>query len=327
MRFNIYDRTMKKITDIETFISCLWDESYNAGGNFTLEVAATEQLKSYIRPDCFIRNKDTNTVMVIKSAVSNGRTIVATGKQAAFALDDSAFIGTISEGENIASSIKNAYNSSTKVNGIQITSGNLPDISPQQISNKTIYELMTTLCQSADVGFRSVKQGSEIQVEFYKPGLNPNAKFSDFFGNIGDPEIKLSTMAYKNYAIVLGGGEGEARIRVDVDNTDGSARREMIVDARDLTQKEAEPLDDYKKRLKARGLEKLLSQPLTWDCDFTPSSTGFGTLFGLGDIVTFVMRDYGLKFRTRITGYKRQEQRNTQKLTIRVGKLKGVSKT
>lgn len=319
MKFNIYDHDMKKLTDITSFVSSLWKETYNAGGTFSLEVVATENNKRYIRPDCFVRRTDTNTVMVIKSVQVQGSTIVATGNDAASVLGDSAFIGTINSGENIANALKNAYNSSNKNPVIDFSDSDLVETYGHQISNKSVLELLKAMCEDADIGYRSVKVGNRIEVQLYKPGLNANAKFSNFFGNIGNPSVTLSTVAFKNFAVVLGSGEGADRVKVDVDRTNGEARRTLIVDANDIQPEETETMEQYKERLTGRGVEKLMEHKKAWYCDFVPAEAGFRKQFNLGDIVSVSLPDYGLKFKTRITESQEQEQRNSVSLSISVG--------
>lgn len=319
MRFNVYDHTMKKLTDINSFVSALWQETYNDGGAFTIEVVATETTKKYIRPDFFVRRPDTNTMMVIKSVQAHGTTIVASGKDAAAVLEDSGFVGTINEGEKVANGLQTAYNESNKNPVIDIALSDLTDVYEHQVSHKSVYELINLMCKETDIGYRSVKNGDRIEVQLYKPDLNENAKFSSFFGNLGDSSVTLSTINFKNYAVVLGAGEGDDRIRVSVDQTGGEPQRTLIVDANDLQQEETETLDQYKARLTARGVEKLAEHKKAWHCDFTPSSAGFRNIFNLGDIVSVILADYGIKIKARIVEYEEQEQRNTVSLTISVG--------
>jgi hypothetical protein len=62
--------------------------------------------------------------------------------------------------------------------------------------------------------------------------------------------------SWRNYAYVLGEGEGAAREQVTVDQTNGAERRELYVDASDL-QQGAMTLTAYRNQLAARGAAKL----------------------------------------------------------------------
>lgn len=61
---------------------------------------------------------------------------------------------------------------------------------------------------------------------------------------------------WRNYAYVLGEGEGAARVKVEVDQTAGNERREIYVDASDLQQGTL-TLAQYQAQLAARGAAAL----------------------------------------------------------------------
>ena len=68
MNLNLYNEDMQRISIIGTsFVSCLWAEGYNTTEDFILEVQATKEYKSKLRPDCYVGRDDRKTLMVIKS--------------------------------------------------------------------------------------------------------------------------------------------------------------------------------------------------------------------------------------------------------------------
>lgn len=322
MRLNLYDKNLKRIAIIgEQFVSCLWAEGYNTVQNFTLELQATAEYKKKVLTDYYVGRDDRRTLMVIKTVQAAGGKIVASGKQATRRLDDAAFVGTIKAGSDVASSIKAAYDGGSKVTQMEFAESDLQIAYPSQISNKSILELSTTMCQSTDVGFRAVRGQGQINVEFYQPELNPNLVFSQQFGNLDLQSVTLSTENLKNYAIVLGQGDGDSRIRVDVDETGGGERLELIVDARDLQQGENETESEYRERLAARGHEKLLEKQKTWQCAFAPLGKDFGVRYDLGDILTVPLPDYGMKLQARVAKFTQKAQMNKTTTTIEVGTI------
>ena len=177
MNLNLYNEDLQKILIIGTnFVSCLWAEGYNTMEDFALEVQATKEYKSKLRPDCYVGRDDRKTLMVIKSIETVGDTIIATGKQATRVLDDVAFIGTLPEGSVIDTSIKSAYNDSSKFHNLEFATTSLGVEYDQQISHKSFLELCTVMCQSADVGLKVIRQNGGLVAEFYKPELNINTK-------------------------------------------------------------------------------------------------------------------------------------------------------
>lgn len=322
MKLNLYDKDLNRIAIIgEQYISCLWSEGYNTIENFTMELVETEEYRKKVRSDCYVGRDDRKTLMVIKTVeITNGK-IVASGKQAGRVLDDVSFIGTISGGSMIDTSIKNAYNSSNKYNKLEFADTNLGVRYPSQISNKSILELCTTMCQSRDVGFRVIKNDGSLLASFYKPEQKPNLVFSEKFGNIIVKSISLSTENLKNYAIVLGTGEGEDRTKVYVDKTNGEDRRYLIVDANDIQPEENETIESYNCRLEARGMEKLLEKQKTFSCAFTPYANDFGIKYDLGDILTLFLNEYGIKLESRVSKFTQKSQNNKTETTVEVGQV------
>lgn len=322
MKINLYDENLHRIAIIdERFVSCLWSEGYNTTENFTLELQETEEYRKKVRPDCYVGRNDRKTLMVIKTVGIADNKIIASGKQATQVLNDVAFIGTINEGSKIDSSIEKAYNGSNKFKNVEVVSPGLSETYKHQISNKHFLNLCETMCQSEDVGFRSVRNNGVINIEFYKPELKSNLVFSKKIGNLSIDSINISTSTFKNYAIVLGEGEGENRIRVDVDQTNGNERRELIVDAKDIQKEENETVESYNQRLMARGAEKLLECQKVIDFVFKPFSKDFGIKYDLGDILTVFLPEYGIKLQSRVVRFTQKVQNNQTTTTIDVGNL------
>lgn len=322
MNLNLYDTDLNRIAIIgEQYISCLWSEGYNTIENFTVELIATDEYKKKVRSDFYVGRDDRPTLMVIKTVqIANGK-ILASGKQAGRVLDDVSFIGTIESGSMIDTSIKNAYNGGNKYHNLEFAETNLQIPYNHQISNKSILELCTTMCQSEDVGFKVERNNGVLEVLFYQPEYNPNLVFSEKFGNISVDSISLSTEKLKNYAIVLGEGEGEDRVKVYVDATNGSDRRELIIDAKDIQKEEGETDESYNARLVARGVEKLLENQQTFSCAFTPYAKDFGVKYDLGDILTVYLTDYGITLQSRVSRFTQKSQKNKVTTTIEVGQI------
>ena len=322
MKLNLYDQDLNRIAIIGgRFVSCLWSEGYNSIQPFTMELQETEEYKKKVRPDCYVGRDDRKTLMVIKTVqVKDGR-IIASGKQAGRCLDDVAFLGTIEAGTEIPQSIRQAWEESEKFRGFEFAESDITVAYGHQISDKSFLQLCETMCQAADLGFRTVRSGNHIRVEFYQPEANPNLKFSELFGNLRVQGVTLSTERLKNHAIVLGEGEGDARARVDVDLSDGGQKLSMIVDARDVSREENETEEDYLARLAARGYEKLLEQQETWECAFFPQGADFGTRYDLGDVIQVLLPEYGLKLESRLTRITQKSQKNKTSTTAEVGSI------
>ena len=322
MKLNLYDKTLKRIAVIESrYISCMWSEGYNSTQPFTMELQASDEYKQKVQPDCYVGRDDRKTMMVIKTvSVKDGR-IVASGKQASRCLDDVAFEGTIPADRLLVDSIKGAYDSSHGYEGFEVAPSDLPVVYNHQVSNKSVLNLMETMCQDTDTGFRVVRTNRKLRVEFYRPEQNLKLKLAQSYGNMRVDEVTLSTENKKNYAIVLGEGEGDSRTRVYVDLSSGEQKRSVFVDARDILREDGETNASYNARLYARGVEHLLTKQGTWECALTPLAAEFGARYDLGDIVTVLLPDYGMKIQSRIQRFTQQSQNNKIDTIVEVGNI------
>lgn len=322
MKINLYNTDLQRIAIIgEKFVSCFWSEGYNTIESFSLELRATEEYKKKVRPDCYVGRNDRKTLMVIKSVEVSGDTIVATGMQASIVLDDVAFVGTLAAGFEVDTEIARVYNESNKFPNVEFIPSGLADTYDHQIGSKSFRELCEIVCQSEDIGFRSIRNGQSINIQFYKLNAKPNLVFSQKFGNLSIGTIKSSTKVFKNYAIVLGECEGENRVRVDVDLTGGETRRELIVDARDVQKEENESESNYNLKLKARGIEKLLENQKIFDLVLTPFEKDFGGRYDLGDILTVYLPELDVKIQSRVVRFTEKTQNNQTTINIDVGNL------
>lgn len=322
MKLNLYDTRLERIAILEEkYVSCMWSEGYNTTQPFTMELQETEEYKKKVKPDCYVGRDDRKTLMVIKTVKSKDGRIVASGKQAARCLDDVPFEGTIQADSDLARSIKAAYDGSHGYENFVFAEPELNVTYGHQISNKSILLLCETMCQDTDTGFRVVRKDKQLTVEFYRPEAKPNLVLARHYGNMKVDEITLSTENKKNYAIVLGEGEGDARFRVYVDLSSGEQKRSMFVDARDILREEGESDESYGARLTARGIEQLLTKQGTWECALTPLAQEFGARYDLGDIVTVLLQDYGMKIQSRIQRFTQQSQNNKIDTVVEVGNI------
>ena len=322
MNLNLYDQQMNRIAIIGgRFVSCMWSEGYNTTQPFTLELQATDEYKTKVKPDCYVGRDDRKTLMVLKTVRVKDGHVIANGKQANRCLDDVACETIIPAGSNLAQSIRAAYDASDKFENIEFAEQTLDVTYDHQISNKSCLILCETMCQDTDTGFRVVRDGKSIKVEFYKPEVNPNRILSERYGSLKVDSITLSTENKKNCAIVLGEGEGENRFRVRVDLSDGEQKRSMFVDARDILREEGESDESYSTRLAARGYEELLLKQGTWECALNPLPQEFGTMYDLGDVITVLLPDYGMKMQSRITRFTQQSQNNIIDTILEVGNI------
>lgn len=141
----------------------------------------------------------------------------------------------------------------------------------------------------------------------YAQTENPYVIFSPKFENIANSNYLESKKEYKNVALVAGEGEGAERKTTSVGEGNGLERRELFVDARDISTTTEDNVtlsdEEYKKQLAQRGNEKLA------ECSSAQSFEGqvemtkmfeYGKDFFIGDIVQ-ITNEYGMESRARIS--------------------------
>lgn len=151
---------------------------------------------------------------------------------------------------------------------------------------------------------------------------------SEFYQNI---------INYRNYALVAGAGEGDARFKAEVQSEEsllfGYDLRELFVDARDLqqttTDAEGNPVtltnEAYENVLKQRGLEKLteLNQKVeTYSFELAePAKKMYNESFFLGDTVTLNDRNLNITIDTKLIGVSTTYSVRGKEMTFTFGNL------
>ena len=144
---------------------------------------------------------------------------------------------------------------------------------------KKLYEVIVKILEDGDLGmkcyadFKKKKYVLKIFEGLDRTrdqNINKKAIFSNEFNNITDQSYNIDTRDFRNFALVGGAGEDEARKTVEVfEGTEptGLDRREVFIDARDISDKRPSgdtevPIPDaeYKQMLTARGKEKLSTE-------------------------------------------------------------------
>ena len=176
------------------------------------------------------------------------------------------------------------------------------------------YEMIFELSQGTD---RSILQE-----------VNPHIIFSDGYNNLLSFTYFTDTSVKKNYAYVLGKGEGEKRKRTTY--FEGSEpsfldRYEVYVDAKDISDEEqvdneTKPLPDaeYSELLKEKGKQSLVPVTMKSESQIAVQSTQFqyGVEYFVGDFVTVEHHRFGIRqTKIQLVGMIESFARNGRNLT------------
>lgn len=182
-----------------------------------------------------------------------------------------------------------------------------------QYTGGGLLETAQALCVTYDYGMRIVNDGDtavDMRIELYygtdrRAGQTENSPviFSSEFENLLSSHYAFDVAKYKNVALVAGEGEGQDRKRATYGEASGLARRELYVDARDLSTNEGDISDDdYTAQLEERGAERLSETQIAeaFGGEITTDNTFvLDEDYTVGDIVT-VENDYGIRADARI---------------------------
>lgn len=322
MNLSIYNENLDRVAIIgNQYVSCLWSEGYNTVESFSLEVIATDEYKKKIKTDFFVGRADRKTLMVIKSVrIEDGR-IVASGKQATRVLDDIAVVGLIEPGEDVDTSIGNAYNNSTGFPGMVFSSTDISEAYNDYVGNQSMQAVCETICQETDVGFKVERNGKSLVFSLYQPTPQENLVFSERFGNLSIDSVLFSTEKLKNYAIVIGLDETDTPFQINIDRTGGDRRRELVVDATGVMKESNDTNASFMAKVAAVGVEELNKYTNIFSCSFIPNEKDFGTKYDLGDVITVYLNEYGIKLRARVKKFTQKSQKNKITTTVEVGQI------
>lgn len=317
MKLNFYDKGLNRIGEIQTWVSMVWEEGYNTQGVFQLEVQEISGIYSLLRRWVYVMKPDSDTVMVILSVQTKDSKIVAVGAPATCVLARRVSTVEISN-QNAETALRAIVGGMTAWENLELGEiAGITDIYTAQISDKQVLEYCENIAQAVDMGFKIVRNGKKLNFVCYKPSLNPNAKYSEEYGNVGNIEHTESDVNYYNVARVAGEGEGNGRVTVWAGNTTatGNDRLELYIDARDVQRDSEETLESYQERLIARGNQKLIEQARIASVSFDIADDSVS----LGDVITVKLANLGIVYQVRIITVRETSQNNKTTRTVEVG--------
>ena len=330
MECNVYDETLSRIAIVTNFVSMKWEEHYSDVGSFYIVVNKDKEALSLFKIGHFVGVRPYDTLMYIYSVEDKDGQIWAHGAEAKHLLKTRIYDGRI-VCQNVEKTLKDAVMDSRPLPIFGITENKgLTATLDSQRSYSSLFDLSKTWCDMAEYGFRFKhdRTNKKLLYDVYAGMERNNEVFAEKFKNFYNFTRTVSDKQVANVAIVLGQGEGEARKKVVVGDTESSGfdRSEIYIDARDLAQEEGQTDEEYLEKLRARGLEKLKNNQKIDEIDFEIAPEGLNKDFFLGDIVTCLLPEYGLAAKIRISGFSTTYEGNvaTTKLALGVPILRSV---
>lgn len=322
MYIYVLDKSLKKIGLIDNYVSLIWTTRYYEAGDFELYVPVEQQFIDLLQIGYYLQIESSEYTMIVESInlktdVENGNYMTISGRSAESILSRRIVASRITTNETSIESFANyliewnvtdpiVEKDLRKINEVAISSETkgFSETVEGQYFGDNVYDIIVQNCQAYGYGFKMPLINGKFTFEMYA-GVdrtrsqkdNLPAVFSSEFENLVNTEYTYDTQELKNVALVAGEGEGAARKTAFSGNTSGLERREMYVDARDLSS-EGITSSKYTSILKNRGKEKLAETEAF--PEYVGEVISFPEYCGLGDIVE-VKNEFGMTATARIT--------------------------
>ena len=325
MDLYILDRTFKTIALIDNAASVIWSDRYYDTGDFEIYIPASQKNLSVLQEEYYVKRVDSDMVGIIEKInlatdVENGDYLTVSGRDLKSILErriiwsQSNLSGKVEMilRQLINENLINPTITARKIPGIKLGSiKGFTETADFQVTGDNLLEKVIELCKTAEIGWKvTINDEEQIVIDFYRgtdrsysQRINPYVVFSPTFDNLLTTETQQDITTFKNIALVAGEGEGTARRTVAIGTVAGMARRELYVDARDISSNEGEITDSqYTELLKQRGNEKLAESVKTLGVSGTAETALTYKLnkdYFLGDTVA-VENEYGTKANSKI---------------------------
>lgn len=331
MDLTILDTNLEAISIVDTYESFIWTDRYHEYGDFELYTSISEYILSNARQDYYIQNRDSEHVMIIEkllinSDTENGNHITVTGRSLESILNRRIIWGQKTLSGNLQNGIKellddciiNPSDNDRKIDNFIFEYSDDPAVTgltiQAQYTGDNLYDVVQKICSEYDIGFKITLNDNKQFVfklysgtdRSYDQVVNPYVIFSHNFDNIINSNYIESKSALKNVALVGGEGEGSYRKYTTVGAGIGINRRELFVDARDMSSDVGDGIslanDEYFAQLQQRGKEKLAENTDITSFEGQVETTlmfKYGEDFFNGDIVQ-IADEYGHETRARI---------------------------
>lgn len=328
----VYDKNLNFIGIIDFFSSLRWRRKYYDYGEFELHIPINDQTKKFLAKDNIIIREDAIEAGIIESIKisDDSKKVEATiiGRFLSSILTRRIvkkrinFSGKILDGERKILSEMTPF-SKLEVKTTAIESNSIVF----QCTYKNIGDYLLKLSKTSTIAHRIIPdlKRKKFIYENYQ-GLdrtetqssNSRYEFSEDKGNIEKADYTYDSKSEKNFALVGGQGEGDARILVEVNSGNYSDfdLRETFVDAKSESNSGLTAAQ-YNEVLKTKGRENL-SDPVE-SMEVTAYATDYKTGWDLGDIVNTKKESWGKFLKKRIVEIEETIENSNQKIFATFG--------
>lgn len=325
----IYTQQFELLGIVDTAASVIWAKRYRQCGDFELYLPASAEMMELLQTELWVVRPDDKMVCMIEKVQTstdeeNGDYLTVTGRSLQAILerrivwDQTVLTGNLEAGlRRLATDafISPAIAARKYADLSLAPAHGYTESVNTQYTGTVLLEAVEELCAASGYGFAVGMDlpGKKLVLDFYKGAdrtttqtQNLPVVFSEEYDNLVSSTYTKDLTGYKSVALVAGEGEGSARRRTTVQRScdlEGLARREMFVDARDISSNEGEITDaEYLAQLSARGAANLAEAAAVESLEggVEPGQMyTYGKDYDLGDLVT-VTNKYGITAPARV---------------------------
>lgn len=332
----VLNPNFENISPLDVYESFIWTDRYNKAGDFEIYTTPTEDHIKNLQMDNYIWKSDSDHLMVIESSefvtdLEDGAHLLIKGRSIESFLDRRIVWDTIILDGKIQGQIQKLINENVispsdqkrKIPNFIFEWNDDPRLDSitvkAQYTGDSLYDILNELCQEKKVGWELLMRDDQFVFRLYmgedrsyNQNENPYVVFSPDFDNIIGSRYMENKEAYKTVAMVSGEGEDNNRKKLEVFESDvsGLNRRELFVDARDISSRDETssdpeatiPQEEYNKLLIQRGKEKLEENKIVKLFDGEADTLQlyrYNEHFRMGDICE-LENEYSMTFAVRV---------------------------
>ena len=333
MQLYVFDQTRSLAGIVESFEYLRWTRRYSACGSFELKAIATPENLALLQIGNYLWKSDDEEAGIIEHielSQTDKDIITVSGRFATILLARRIIWGTETLNGNLSTCVQtlldnhvlNPADVDRKIDFLSFAALPIPTSVNTQISYRNLMDAVTELCDTADVGIKTVfsSAAKSFTITLYE-GTISQAVFSREYENLTEQTYIQSSADFADTALIGGEGEGANRTFVSIIGDSGELRREVFVDAKDLRQEDFG--SGYATALAFRGQSKLseLAIVQSFDAEVNPhGNLKYKEDFDLGQVVQVLSKKWGVVLTVRITEIEESYDSDGQSLNIVFGK-------
>ena len=321
----ILNENYERLGIVDSASSLIWTNRFRQAGDFEIYIPASAEKLELLREDNLVAREDDDMVGIIERVElttdeETGDYLIVTGRDLRSILDrrivwdQTSLTGTVENAMRrlVTDAFISPAIAARKYDKLTLAPAHgYTDTVSAQYTGTNLLEAIEGLCAAHNYGFKITLESGLLVLDFYKAAdrsasqsVNPHVVFSEEYDNLTASTYTRDKTEYKTVALVAGEGEGSARKRTTVSrSTDQSGlhRRELFVDARDVSSNEGEIKDaEYMAQLEERGKSNLSEASIVESMEGSVEAVQYRYKedYFLGDIVTAVNK-YGVQADTQ----------------------------